>query len=220
MTAFSFTSGNPADLTSGGDAEMVDIQGPFNDLRSFLNGGTMDETNVPNLAAAFTTWKPVPGGVTGGQIPTQGAGGTVLLPGGMAPNGAQVAATTAAGTAVWSFWFNPADFLANSRTTKLRIRWDIITNNVASATSYTAGLYPISAVGAASGSFPAVTIGTVVTGSTAGFTTPGASTSVQSTSTEFNAPSAGRYIFGCVIGAAMAAGSTITIGGLMEYRQV
>jgi hypothetical protein len=35
--SFQYTSGDPADLVGGTDASMADIQGPFNDLRDFLN---------------------------------------------------------------------------------------------------------------------------------------------------------------------------------------
>lgn len=46
MTTFAFTTGNPADLTGGSNASMTDIQGSFTDLRTFLNGGNIDDTNL------------------------------------------------------------------------------------------------------------------------------------------------------------------------------
>src|SRR3954468_2540224 len=64
MPSFSYTSGNPSNLFGGGPLSMTDIQGPFTDLRTALNGG-LDETNVPNLAAAFTTYKTIATGFAG-----------------------------------------------------------------------------------------------------------------------------------------------------------
>lgn len=46
MTTFSYTTGNPSNLTGGGTANMTDIQGPFTDLRTFLNGANLDDTNI------------------------------------------------------------------------------------------------------------------------------------------------------------------------------
>jgi len=56
MPAFAYTNGNIANLTAGDPASMTDIQGPFTDLETALNG-QLDEINVPNLSAAFTTYK-------------------------------------------------------------------------------------------------------------------------------------------------------------------
>lgn len=38
MTTFSYSSGDPNNLVASANASMADIQGPFVDLRSFLNG--------------------------------------------------------------------------------------------------------------------------------------------------------------------------------------
>ena len=35
--AFQYTTGNPDNLVGGSDAAMIDIQGPFNDIRDYLN---------------------------------------------------------------------------------------------------------------------------------------------------------------------------------------
>jgi len=40
--AFAYTTGNPNDLTGGGNAEMIDIQGSFNDIKTYLNSGILD----------------------------------------------------------------------------------------------------------------------------------------------------------------------------------
>lgn len=47
MTTFSYTSGDPNNLVAGNGASMGDIQGPFVDLRTFLNGRSLNEDNLP-----------------------------------------------------------------------------------------------------------------------------------------------------------------------------
>lgn len=38
---FQYVSGNPDNLVGGNDAAMIDIQGPFNDIRAHLNQPTL-----------------------------------------------------------------------------------------------------------------------------------------------------------------------------------
>ncbi len=219
MPAFSYTSGDISNLTAGGAANMADIQGPFTDLRTAINGN-LDETNVPNLAAAFTTWKTIAWG--GGIIPTQGAGASLLISGGTGAEAAHSAmAVSANGSAAWVFYLNPADWNANARTTKLRIRSQYLGNSVAPATNFAPGLYPVTAVGGASGSSPSiVTAGAKITGSDVTFTTPAGSAMLNGLSTEFNAPAAGFYCFVVVVGGSMTAGSQAVIGVQLQMRQV
>lgn len=47
MTVFNYTSGDPNNLTASSSASMADIQGPFVDLKTFLNGRTLNEDNLP-----------------------------------------------------------------------------------------------------------------------------------------------------------------------------
>jgi hypothetical protein len=49
MTTFSYTTGNPSNLTAGATANMNDIQGPFTDLRTFVNG-SVDGDNLSTTA--------------------------------------------------------------------------------------------------------------------------------------------------------------------------
>lgn len=218
MTALNYTSGNPANLTAGGGAAMIDVQGPFNDIKSFLNGGTMDETNIPNLSAAFTHWRTI---VWGGGVLAMGAGGTYLIPGGGAPQGSTAQTLGSIGTAIWIIDIDPTDWVANARTTKLRIKWSLTVNAVAPATTLTAGLYPVATTGGVSGGAPSiVTLGTVVTGSTAAFASPGATSHTVTASSEFNAPAVGPFVFGVVAAAGMAAGSQASLTGQIQMRQV
>lgn len=49
MTTFSFTTGNPSNLSAGGTANMIDISGSLTDLRTFVNG-SIDGDNVSSTA--------------------------------------------------------------------------------------------------------------------------------------------------------------------------
>jgi hypothetical protein len=49
MTTFSYTTGNPSNLVGGGTASMNDIQGPFTDLRVWVNG-SIDGDNLTSTA--------------------------------------------------------------------------------------------------------------------------------------------------------------------------
>jgi len=46
MTAFAYTTGDPANLTGGASANMADIKGPFDDLEVFLSSASIDEANL------------------------------------------------------------------------------------------------------------------------------------------------------------------------------
>jgi hypothetical protein len=196
-----------------------DLNSIFTSLQSTVNGG-LDETNVPNLAAAFTYWKTVAWG--GGLTGTAGAGGTFLMTGGPTANAATgVAAVGAAGTAGWAFDLDPADWTANARTARLRLRARCSVNAVAPATNFVPGLYPVASISAISGSDPSIaTLGAVLTGSTVAFTAPAAGSSAAVLSTEINAPAAGPYCFAVVIGGAMAAGSRVSVTVQLQMRQV
>jgi len=50
VTTFAYTSGDPSHLTAGTNATMADIQGPFVDLRTFVNGNISD-INLTSSAA-------------------------------------------------------------------------------------------------------------------------------------------------------------------------
>lgn len=217
MTAFSFTTGNPSNLVANQNASMADIQGPLTDIRTKFNDGTLDETNVPNLSAAFTTYKTV---WTGGfSIGTAGAATYIFggYPGGTA-RGIQVVG--AIGTGEFALYFDPSDWAANSRTTKLRLRVFWVTNAVAPATTFTFGLYPVATFGGASAAVPTIaTLGTVITGSTVAVATPALSSSGAVTSSDFNAPAAGPYVPGVVIGAT-AGNSSEVFTVQLQYRQV
>jgi hypothetical protein len=222
VTTFNYTTGNPNNLVGGGAASMVDVQGPFVDLKAFINGGVLDEANVPNLSAAFTTYKTIAWG--GSTTPgTSFAIASFIMPGGPSATAATgIALPGGANTGSWAFYLDPTEWAANTRTTKLRTRWGCITNAVAPGISFTCGLFPVATFGGASGANPMIaSIGAVLTGSTVTFTTPSASNGgATQASTDFNAPAAGWYCFGVGASGVGAANSTITLTVTLMMRQV
>lgn len=47
MTQLSYTTGQPSDLVGNANADMADIQGPFTDIQSFINGRNINADNMP-----------------------------------------------------------------------------------------------------------------------------------------------------------------------------
>lgn len=214
MPAFNYTSGNPNNLAAGINAAMADIQGPFTDLKTAINGG-LDETNVPNLAAAFTKYTTIMWG--GGQVQqatVSGAGAYLLFAGPSAGATQNVSAQT---FATQTFHLDPADFAANARTTKLRLKASCIVNAVAPGMTLTPGLYPVNSFSGTASNAPLATNGTVITGSTVVFTTPAANSVTTATSGDFTFPAAGHYV---LLVAASAGAAATSVTDLMVQLQV
>lgn len=224
MTTFNFTGGDPDHLVGGQSAFMSDIQGSFVDLKTFLNAGTMDETNVPNLAAAFTTYKTIgwAGAALNSAIVT-GSGVYMLWFGFPGNAGTQNSPGTVGGaaSAACAFHVDPTDWQANTRLNKFRLKVQYLTNAVASGMSPTVGLYQATAFGGASGSNPTVSATSVViAGTTVAFTLPTGATNNIGVSGDFNAPSSGMYVVGVQTSGAMNAGATALVSVQLQMRQV
>lgn len=142
------------------------------------------------------------------------AGGTYFL--------AAITAIAASvdGAPLGAIYLDPNDFSAGSRTVKYRIRATCEVNaNAAPGITFTAGLYPITAVAGGSGVIT-MTADTVVTGSTVPFTTPATSSITPGTSGDFTAPAAGLYAIGILSSGSTAAGSDTVIAATLQMRQV
>jgi hypothetical protein len=150
MAAFSYVSGNPSNLTGGGLASMVDVQGPFTDIRTVLNNGAaFDYGNFTSVVDSY--YKTIR---EGGGLAASAAGIYVCdFAGGLATNGA-------AGTGASVFYLDPAHYPSGTRTPKLQLAASLVVNATASVVTFTYGLYPVTAVGGA-GDITA-TLGTVV----------------------------------------------------------
>lgn len=205
---------NPQTIDLNTQKSAPELQSNFDALQAALNGG-LDETNVPNLAAAFTTYKGslARGGVSPGAL----GAGTYIGP------AFGIGSVVAVGTATVpnALWIDPADWTANARTSKLRLRVAYATNAVAPAVTFTWGFYPVASIGGASGATPTIaTLGAVVTGSTVTVTTPAATTLSAVTGSDFNAPAVGLYAIAVAISGTMTAGAIVSFVYDLQYRQV
>lgn len=182
------------------EALALSMEPAFSTWKTKAWGGAVLNPSIANGAGTWLLWGPAP--LNSGTQNSPGAVGSV-------------------GSGGASFIYDPADLLAGSRTTKMRLRVRCTTNSVAPSVTYTAGLYPVTAFGGGSGTPPTVaTLGTVVTGSTVVFASPGAATNTVSLSSEFNAPASGNYVFAVATSALANANSTVLFVVELQYRQI
>lgn len=167
---------------------------------SQITDGTITDTDLasPNNAAYRTVFSSagiVAAGVTAGtyyfanQAAIASAGATTGV-----PNIVPITST---------------DFSVANKTANMRIRAGWTTNAVAPTSTFTLGLYPITAVAGAAGNTN-VTLGTVLAGSTAALVAPAASSKNQIASTDFAVPTSDVYVLGVTTSVATTAASSYT----------
>lgn len=113
-----------------------------------------------------------------------------------------------------------ADYPAvGALVSKLRLRVQLYTNDVAPTGNYTFGLYPITRPATSGGAgLNIFTLGTVVVGSTVLFTTPVADGLLAGVSAEFTLPTDGHYVIGVLTTATVAALSHIHAVAQLQMR--
>lgn len=144
------------------------------------------------------------------RLDAPGAGTFVIL-----ANAGVLAANAAAGYSV--FYLDPAEYATGALATKYNLDCTVLVNATAPTVNFTAGLYPVTAVAGAAATL-SITLGTVTSGSTALFTTPGATSLNHVNSTDFTAPAAGYFAIGCVVSGAAAANSSTLVGASLRVR--
>jgi hypothetical protein len=145
--------------------------------------------------------------------------GTFLL--GAASTGAGVEHTGAT-AGLSAFYLNPADYeesSVNKRTVELEVLATVIVNAVAPAVTYTVGLYPVSGAAGAEAAV-SLTLGSVVSGSTCAFTTPGKETLTKVASGLFTCPTAGFYVLAVLSSGSAAAKSSAAIRANLQMAQI
>lgn len=115
-------------------------------------------------------------------------------------------------------YLDDADYPAGSRAIKLRVRATVSPNATPPGITFTLGLYPVAYAGVADRL--AVTLGTVVTGSTAVLASPGASATTKADSSEFTIPADGPYLLGAVTSAQLANNSVAHVTARLQVHQV
>lgn len=207
MTTFSYTSGDPTQLVAGNTADMSDISGPFDDVKTFLNG-SIDTANLATSAKPVTLLGQYRTVVYAKAPFTDAAttGTRFFIDTGLGVSAAGLTNTP------YFIPIDPADYAVSGLTTKFRLRVAVLANATAPGITFTFGLYPLTIAGAADTT--AVTLGTVTSGSTVAVATPSASTATLAVGSDFTPPSAGVYIPGVALSGNVAADS----GGFLIAR--
>jgi hypothetical protein len=209
MTAFNYTTGNPSNLTGGANASMNDIAGPFTDLRTFLNGGNIDFSNLAaTVQSDYQEIRQIPTTFSSADI---SAATSYSVYGG----GSGIPGTTAGA----AFAFDPADYALIGRTAKYRIKVSMLCNATAPGITFTFGLATPTIAYGATNVFPTISAITPV-GSTAVITTPSASATTVAVSADFAAPASGLLEAYVTASAAMASGSRATVLWSLQRRTV
>lgn len=128
----------------------------------------------------------------------------------------------AAGTlgAVNTFAINTSELAVSGLTTKLNLQVTCMTNATSvGTTTFTTGLYPVSAVAGGTDS-ASITIGTITSGSSVTFANPSTSTITTSTSGDFDIPTTGLYVLAETHTVQPAADSFVSLVYTLRYRHV
>ncbi len=187
--SFSYSTGNPSNITGAHAAAMTDIKNSFADIKTYLNGGNLNAASMsptifaPYRVLAVETAQILPGDMSSGY--------TTFL--GDYFSRADGAFTSQSPVGIN---FNPADYALTGKTLKLRLTVSTLFTGGAAGAALVFGLYPVSSIASSTGLY-AVTLGSVVSGSTV----TRASTSVPDSNyvdsgSDFSAPVAGKYCFG------------------------
>jgi hypothetical protein len=113
-------------------------------------------------------------------------------------------------------YLDNADYAISGRNTRLRLRGTVSSNATPPAITFTFGLYPVTASGAADTVI--MTLGTVVASSTAAVASPAASETTAAVSSEFAVPSDGLYAFGVVTSAQLANNNSSYLTAELQQR--
>lgn len=119
--------------------------------------------------------------------------------------------TTHSANGFMPLYLDAADYTVADKTTRLRVRAQLLVGGATWSTDAVVGLYPITLGGGASSC--TVTLGTVVPGSTVTFTNPTGATANQGNSGDFSVPATGAYCLGFTL----AGGSGMT-GALLTAQ--
>ncbi len=192
-----------------------------NDWSDVYNNDAQLVTEIDDRDGNYQTIHFAQSFITGGAI-----AGTYLLGSGLAGAGL-VYGAIASGNALKGttgvppsvFYFDDGDYTTASKTQKLRVRAQVVTNLTAPALTFTVGLYPLSSVGGGSESV-SYTVGTVVSGSTVAFVTPAAGGVAQSNSGDLTIPSDGAYLLGVVTSGSIAVNSAVSVHAQLQTRWV
>lgn len=135
-----------------------------------------------------------------------------------AESGAFVQGGTNITSAMQLVYLDDADHTVAGKSTKLRVKAQVLTNATAPGATFTFGLHPITATAGGSGGLT-YTVGAAESGSTAAIATPALSTRNHAEGTDFAFPADGYYVLAVVTsGSATAANSFEMVSAQLQIR--
>lgn len=123
------------------------------------------------------------------------------------------------GFAWQGLYIDPADYAVTGKSTKLRVRAQIVTNGTDPNIDVTVGLYPVTAWGG-SANLLAYSVGTVLGSVTFTNATLGVNNCYSSAGSDFDIPSAGNFALGVVGSSSQAANSALGIMAQLQLRHI
>lgn len=117
------------------------------------------------------------------------------------------------------FYFIGTDYEVAGKTQKLRLRAQFAANATKPTIKFTFGLYPVTSAGGGLSEIK-LTLGTVVTGSTAEINEPAASTITQKENSDFTVPATGSYVLGVVTSGTMTTNAMGIMSAQLLSRNV
>jgi hypothetical protein len=188
-------------------------------VKTFVNGGSLLPGDLNSIEddyeASFATYKAF-GSHSNYRLDAPGSGTFVIVSGG---SGTGVVAGSGATAGLGAFYLDPAWATSGTRSNFWRLQATCLVNNTAPTVNFTVGLYPVTSPAGGAATMT-MTLGTVVTGSTCVFNTPGANSLTAMNSGDFAAPASGFFAFGVVVSSSSAANSAILVRAGLQYRQV
>lgn len=195
-------------------------------IKTFVNGGSLLPSDLDAIEddyeVAFGTYKHLREADIRLDAP---AGGTYVF----APDatGSGVAASAATGgQAVWyldpaRYWSIATTSAVNPRSVYYNLGVSAVTNNTATAVTFTTGLYSVTGTtGTGAAQAGVVLNASAVTGSTVVLASPAASSLIPVIwSGDFAAPAAGQYALAVVVSGAAAASSSLVLRVSLTMRQ-
>lgn len=192
------------------------------EIKNLLNGG-LNETNISAAAeipdsvlasANNSAYRTIFNGST--MIDDQtGSSGGVKLP----FTSTYITSGTLTAQPPTCFYLAASEYAVAGMTTRLRVRGTLMVNSFAPVSTYTIGLYPLSAAAGANDQSQ-YTAGTVVSGSTAVIAAPPATTTTTAVSSEFSFPANGLYALGFTVtgGVGPSSGAMLVYSAMLQVR--
>lgn len=216
MTTFSYTTGNPSNLTAGATASMNDIQGPFTDLRTFLNGANLDTSNLATTAKPSTLLGAYETVQETYSTAVNSVADTFRI-----RNSSGAVGDVGSGLDHEVMWLDPAQHTIAGLTTQLRLFGTLATNNVAPTGTWFVALRPVTTIGGGATLLSVTGIGAALGQVQVAGSPPSANAVGAGTSADFAFPTAGPYAFTVhVTGASQAANSRVGVRWTLQKHYI